>query len=61
MNAHGMNGPGHIELLKWARENGYPWDEDTHENGKENGDPALMRYLEDEGCPRPSYQEDISY
>jgi len=42
---------GHLELLKWARSNGCPWDQETYELGIDNGDPALMRYLEDEGCP----------
>jgi hypothetical protein len=42
---------GHLELLKWARSNGCPWDEETYELGNENGNPAIMRYLEDEDCP----------
>ena len=42
---------GHIELLKWARLNGCPWDEYTYGYGEQNGDPALVRYLEDEECP----------
>jgi hypothetical protein len=42
---------GHLEFLEWARSNECPWDEGTYERGKENGDPALMRYSEDEGCP----------
>jgi len=39
--------------LNWARARakGCPWDEEKYTLGKENGDPALMRYLEDEGCP----------
>ena len=42
---------GNLELLKWARLNGCPWDEVTYEQGVDNGDPALVCYLEDEGCP----------
>ena len=39
--------------------NGCPWDEDTYnEQGVDNGDPALVRYLEDEGCPM--YESDDS-
>ena len=49
---------GHLELLKWARLNGCPWDKITYENRVENRNPALVRYLEDEGCPRPIY---VSY
>jgi len=44
---------GHLELLKWARVNQCPWDAATYHFGQDNGDPALMRYLEDHGCPRP--------
>ena len=36
--------------------NGCPWDEDTYDYAEENGDPALVRYLEDEG--RPMYKSD---
>jgi len=43
---------GNLELLKWARINGCPWDADTYHYGQLNGDPSLMRYLEDHGCPR---------
>ena len=39
---------GHLELLKWARLNGCPWDANTYDKVEENGDPALMRYLEDD-------------
>jgi hypothetical protein len=38
---------GHLELLKWARSNGCPWDEGTFNAGQKFGDPALMRYLEE--------------
>ena len=41
----------HLELLKWARLNECPWDEETYALGNEIGDPALMWYLEDAGCP----------
>ena len=47
---------GHLELLKWARLNGCPWDEKRYVYGVENVDPALVRYLEDEGCPRTIYE-----
>jgi len=50
---------GHLELLKWARLNGCPWDGNTYNYGVRNGDPALVRYLEDEGCPRPTHESDI--
>ena len=49
---------GHLKLLKWARVNGCPWDEDTYDAGRVNGDPALMLYLEDQGCPHPWYEEE---
>jgi len=51
---------GHLELLKWARLNSCPWDERTYDYGVENGDPALVRYLEDEGCPCSTYELDNS-
>jgi len=29
---------GHLEVLKWVRENGCPWDEDSYELPLRNGD-----------------------
>ena len=49
-------GSGHLMLLKWARLNGCPWDTNTYAFGLDDGDPALMQYLEDHGCPRPMHE-----
>jgi len=46
---------GHLELLKWAREHRCPWDEETYHAGIVFRDPALMCYLEEQGCPRKIY------
>jgi hypothetical protein len=46
---------GHLEILKWARFNGCPWDENTYEAADENGDPALVSFLEDQGFPQSTF------
>jgi len=28
---------GQLEVLKWARENGWVWDEEVHQNGSKEG------------------------
>ena len=41
---------GHLDVLKWARANQCPWDESTFSNAATDTD--MIRYLEDQGCPR---------
>jgi hypothetical protein len=47
-------------VLKWARENGCLWHEKIFEDGRRNGNPDLIRYLEEQGCPSRLYEEDNS-
>ena len=42
---------GHLELLRWARENGCPWDEATPAFAAEGGHLELLRWARENGCP----------
>jgi hypothetical protein len=42
---------GHLELLKWARQNGFPWDSDTCDNAAEGGHLELIKWARENGCP----------
>ena len=42
---------GHLEILKWARENGCPWNEDTCANAAENGYLEVLKWARENGCP----------
>ena len=42
---------GHLEVLKWARENGCPWDEDTCVYAAENGHLEVLKWARENGCP----------
>jgi hypothetical protein len=43
---------GHLEVLKWARDNGCPWGSDTCLYAAENGHLDILQYLWANGCPR---------
>jgi len=45
---------GHLERLKFAHENGCPWDEDTCEIAAENGHIECLKYAHENGCPYPN-------
>ena len=58
MDVLGMNGTcsyaaknGHLDCLKYAHENGCPWDEDTCTNAAENGHLDCLIYAHENGCP----------
>ena len=40
-----------MELLRWARENGCPWDEATPAFAAEGGHLELLRWARENGCP----------
>ena len=43
---------GHLELLKWARDNNCPWDAWSHMRAAMNGHLEILKYLHENGCPR---------
>ena len=42
---------GHLEVLKWARANGCPWDGDTCTYAAEGGHLDVLKWLCANGCP----------
>jgi len=42
---------GHLEVLKWLRENGCPWDEKTCAVAAGDNYLDILKYLHDNGCP----------
>jgi hypothetical protein len=51
---------GHLTVLKWLRANGCPWDRETYKFALQDGDPELIRYVNDQGCPPPLF-DDFDY
>ena len=46
-----LPGNGHLECLKYAHENGCPWNEDTCSNAAKNGHLECLKYLHENRCP----------
>ena len=44
-------GGGHLEVLKWGRENGCPWDKDTCACAAIGGHLEVLKWLRENGCP----------
>jgi hypothetical protein len=42
---------GHLEVLKWARENGCPWDEQTCSSAATGGHLEVLKWARANGCP----------
>ena len=42
---------GHLQCLRYAHENGCPWDEWTCSAAAENGQLECLRYAHENGCP----------
>ena len=42
---------GHLEVLKWARENGCPWDERMCTYAAEGGHLEVLKWARENGCP----------
>jgi hypothetical protein len=42
---------GHLEVLKWARENGCPWDELTCAWAAKSGHIEVLKWARANGCP----------
>ena len=42
---------GHVDVLKWAHENGCPWDEGTCTWAASRGHLNVLKYAHENGCP----------
>ena len=42
---------GHLNCLRYAHENGWPWDGETLNAARENRHVLCLRYARDHGCP----------
>ena len=42
---------GHLDVLKWARENGCEWDSWTCSNAAKNGHLDVLEWVRENGCP----------
>ena len=42
---------GHLEVLKWARENDCPWDEETCAGAAAHGHLEVLKWARANGCP----------
>lgn len=42
---------GNLDVLKWARANGCPWDERTCSNAASGGHLEVLKYACENGCP----------
>ena len=42
---------GYLEVLKWARQNGYPWNSDTCIYAAYNGHFEILKWARLNGCP----------
>ena len=42
---------GNLNILKWLKKNGCPWDEDTFESAACNGDMETLEWLKKNKCP----------
>ena len=52
---------GNFEIIKWAIENGCPWDEIATDEAFTNNNFLIFKYLIDNGCPfKRSYYLAIS-
>lgn len=45
-------GRGHLEVLKWCRANGCPWDEDIRREAAKGGHLEVLKWCRANGCPR---------
>jgi hypothetical protein len=52
---------GSIEVVRWARERGCPWADDTFEGAASSGKVALLEMLVAEGCPMEVWPDKASY
>ena len=46
-------------MLKYAHENGCPWDERTCESAADYGHLDVLKYARENGCPIPQSMQDF--
>jgi len=46
---------GHLRLLKWARENGYPWNKDTTTGAARRGHLEVLKWSTMNRCFKTMY------
>ncbi|CAB9496674.1 ankyrin repeat protein [Seminavis robusta] len=46
---------GNIAVMQWARQKGFPWNEDTCARAAENGHLEMLQWLREKGCPWNEY------
>ncbi|CAB9521857.1 ankyrin repeat protein [Seminavis robusta] len=51
-------GHGQLEILKWARENGCPWNEDTCEMASSGGYLEVLKWAREHGCPEEEEEDE---
>ena len=49
---------GHAEVLRWARENGCPWDQDTCYEAVNRGYVEVLRWARENGAPWLAFDRD---
>ena len=42
---------GHLEMLKWARSQGCPWDAETSLHAANSGHLEVLKWARSQGCP----------
>ena len=42
---------GDLEMLKWARDNDFPWDDYTCSSAAEGGELEALQWARKHGCP----------
>ncbi|CAB9515262.1 ankyrin repeat protein [Seminavis robusta] len=42
---------GHLDILKYAHENGCPWDKSTCSSAARGGHLEILKFARDNGCP----------
>jgi len=47
----GMAKGGHLEVLKWARESGCPWYEETCVHAAAHGHLEVLKWARENDCP----------
>ena len=51
-------GSGNLELVRWLRGEGCPWDSDTCYNAVKYGHVETLRWARENGCPWTAYTRD---
>ena len=50
-HVQGATGCGNLEILRYAHENGCPWDAQTCSHAADGGHLQVLQYAHDYGCP----------